>query len=570
MNLRAAFAFPLLAKELTERAARPRTYWMRILGGTLLFLAFWSDNRWLLREAIDSPASILGAGERMFESLTWMLLAGIYAFVPAMLCGAVTQEKERDSLALLLLTELRPWQIVVQKYIAGLVPALSLLLLAMPLGAVAYAYGGFTARSLAFTLLILVLATLQIAALALWCSCRFRTTVAAFLGTYALAALLVLVPALPVILEDALNKHWFPVRVEWWFFAHVPPAVLDTARAHTLGPLAIAATTLLFLFLAARDLPRRAFLPARPWLREFFGRIDRFMARVNRCVGSIAFRRKAGSLPLGEPVLWRETRARALARPEYLVRLLLAVEIPTLIAASLMSTPSFGRQLFELSLLGAIAGIVAVLVLSVTAANAFVTERVNQTLDVLLTTPLTGRDIVRQKARALRPLTWVLAVPLITIFGLEGWIEEITPWTGYAETLGLRTPSETWLQYIIGSALTVAICLPLVGWLSLWIGLWCRTRLRAIVTTLVVILAWSFGPFMLLEALDIDLVRRSAERWLWLASPLTYPSSNELGELRQFGDNAWVPLVVNFALYGGALWLIRRHCLWKADAYLRR
>lgn len=577
MNWRAAFAFPLLAKELTERAAHRRTYWMRVLGAVLLYLAFWADNRWLFLEGSASAAYLLGSGARMFDSLRDMLLIGIYAFVPAMLCGVVTQEKERDSLALLLLTELRPWQIVAQKYLGGLIPALSLLLLAIPLGGIAYAYGGFTSRELAYSLLVLVLATLQIAALATWCSCRFRTTAAAFLATYGFAALLVLVPLLPLILDEVFEKHWFSSQWQWWAGLHIPVAVLQgfqqkQAAAHIAitGPLVIAGTALAFLLLAVRDLPRRAFLPARPWLRLFFARIDRLMSRTNRFVGSIIIGPKAASLPDAQPILWRETRARALARPEYLVRLLLAVEVPAFFATMPLAHETFGRQAFGLSMLAAGLGIAAVLVLATTAANTFVTERVSQTLDVLLTTPVSAREIVRQKARALRPLTWVLAVPLLTVFAVEGWFEEVIPWTGYAETLGLRALGETWLQYAIGTALTVAICLPLTGWIALWIGLACRTRLRAIITTLIVIIAWAAGPFLVMELFDIPTGRSYATRWLMLASPLTYPALNEVGELRDLSEHAWLVLGANFALYGTALALIRAHCLRKADAWLRR
>lgn len=577
MNLRATFSFPLLAKELTERAAHRRTYWMRVLCALLLYLAFWADNRWIFRDGALSPASLLGTGARMFDSLRDMLFIGIYAFVPAMLCGVITQEKERDSLALLLLTELRPWQIVAQKFLGGLVPALSLLLLAMPLGAIAYAYGGFTAHELAYSLLLLGLATLQIAALATWCSCRFRTTTAAFLGTYGIAALLALVPILPIIISDALDKHWISPNASWWVGLHIPIAVLSgfkqkTTTAHIIvtGPLVIAGMTLLFLALAVRDLPRRAFLPARPWLRLFFARIDRFMARTNRIVGSVIFGRKAAPLPDAQPILWREVRTRALARPEHLVRLLLLVEVPTLLATMPLVQETFSRQAFGLSLLAAALGILAVLVLATVATNVFVSERVNQTLDVLLTTPLSAQEIVRQKARALRPLTWVLAVPLLTVFGVEAWFEEVTPWTGYGETLGLRALGENCLQYVTGTVLAVAICLPLVAWLAMWIGLKCRTRLRAIVTTLIVIIAWGVGPFLLIELFDIETGRGRAGRWCVLASPLSYPALNEVGELRDLSQNAWTALVANFAIYGSALGFIRWQCLRKADAYLRR
>ena len=58
----------------------------------------------------------------------------------------------------------------------------------------------------------------------------------------------------------------------------------------------------------------------------------------------------------------------------------------------------------------------AVLIISVNAANAFVSERVQQTLDLLLTTPMSARQIVEEKARAMRRFLYVAAAPLMTLF----------------------------------------------------------------------------------------------------------------------------------------------------------
>src|SRR4030095_6646511 len=147
----------------------------------------------------------------------------IAAFVPAMLCGVITHEKERDSLVLLLITRMRPWQIVIQKYLGGLIPALTILLLAMPLVAVAYAYGGVTARDLVAALVILVLAIFQVGAIALWASCRFRTTVAAFLATYFVGAAVFGLPALFVEINREFDLELIGMDYRWLLYAHFPP-----------------------------------------------------------------------------------------------------------------------------------------------------------------------------------------------------------------------------------------------------------------------------------------------------------------------------------------------------------
>jgi ABC-type transport system involved in multi-copper enzyme maturation permease subunit len=580
---RRLFALPLLAKELTERAARPRTYWMRLIAAVLLFMAFSVENKFIFRE--DNPSVLLGSGRGMLSDLAEFLFIGIYTFVPAMLCGVITHEKERDSLTLLMLTELRPWQIVLQKYLGGLIPAFTLLFLAMPLAGVAYAYGGFTIGQLGYTLLLLALACLQIGALAVWCSCWFRNTVGAFIGTYLTAAILlfgpILVRWLYVLVE--LRNRGFGTRpydqlFERYLVIHVPPAVLDLAESgrtfgklefSILGPLIIAGTTVFFLCAAAYHLPRRAFVPAEHRLRRVFGWLDSIASRGNRLLGNVRWGRAASELPEKMPVLWREMRSRALARPEHLLRLLVFVEIPVvLIALPLMGQRYFDREAYGLSLFGAVGGILAVLALSATASNALVSERVNQTLEVLLTTPMSAAQIVREKARALRRFTIVLTIPLLTIFGFE-CVSESTrfsvEWWG-----GGQKPNRLWL-YAICASLTVLVCLPLIGWLSLWIGMICKTRIRAIVATLGTILAWCVLPLIGMAMLNVDPSRHDPARYLTLLCPLLVPSMNELGSLDDFEPQApWLPVLVNFALYGGILFFIRHHCLTRADHYLRR
>ena len=119
------FHFPLLEKELTEEAARRRTYSMRVVYGVLLFLIVGVGESQFFNGAPEDPLRVLGEGDQLFRTLIETQFAGIFLFLPALMCGRITHEKERDSLALLLLTDLRPWQIVLQKYLAGLVPMIT-------------------------------------------------------------------------------------------------------------------------------------------------------------------------------------------------------------------------------------------------------------------------------------------------------------------------------------------------------------------------------------------------------------------------------------------------------------
>ena len=61
MSLARLISLPLLTKELVERAARRRTYWLRVLFGLALYIIFWSENRNRFRAA-NQPLALVGIG----------------------------------------------------------------------------------------------------------------------------------------------------------------------------------------------------------------------------------------------------------------------------------------------------------------------------------------------------------------------------------------------------------------------------------------------------------------------------------------------------------------------------
>ena len=85
------------------------------------------------------------------------------------------------------------------------------------------------------------------------------------------------------------------------------------------------------LLLARFFLVRRAFLSPFDLLPRLFKQIDRAMKWANRFVGGVVLYRDGGSVPVDDPVFWRETQRRVLGKPHYLFRLLCALEVPTVL-----------------------------------------------------------------------------------------------------------------------------------------------------------------------------------------------------------------------------------------------
>src|SRR5262249_48509229 len=132
------FGLPLLAKELIEQSTRKRTYVVRVVYAMLLFTAAWLLFYDVVQVGTTSPLANLGSGRRMFEVLMKLQFAGIYLVMPAVTCGVIAHEKERNTLALLFLTKLGPWTILLEKLCSRLVPMCGFLLMSLPL--LAYAY----------------------------------------------------------------------------------------------------------------------------------------------------------------------------------------------------------------------------------------------------------------------------------------------------------------------------------------------------------------------------------------------------------------------------------------------
>ncbi len=563
-----ALSFPLLAKELTEIAARRRTYIVRVVYALLLYGSFAAFLHPKLNYAGATVLGAMGMGRDLFYSLIVFQMFGIYLFLPAFTAGLITQEKERDSLVLLFLTELKPWQILLQKYASGLLSIFSFLLIGLPLAAFCYAYGGIPTAALFHGTVVLILSCLQVAALALLCSTRARTTVGAFLGTYIVAAVLVGI----VNLSGVAMDHWFQRPDSGSFinlFVKIFPLLLfneditiEQTLLHSIAPLVL---TFVFLLLARFYLVRRAFAPARNRLLAVFRWLDAAMQRGNRFFGNVTFRTHDRALPEDDPIAWREMSRTTLGRPHYLVRLLLVLEI-VVCALSLwaISDRVSSRDKGFLSLLAASLGTLSVLSLSAFAANAFVSERINQTLEVLLTTPLVARDIVRQKARMLTRFMWVLAIPLATVFGIETWSKsESTAWNGSRQAY-INIPA-----YVTWAALSLVVYLPLVLWLSLWIGLKMRTRFRAILTALGVIVAWCAVSIVIgvTSGMGSDRVQR-----LWLLlSPISIPMLNEFSEMREiFPKFTTIGPACSFLVYALLAFVFRHLCLRGAERELRR
>jgi len=229
--IRARFGLPLLSRELVQLAARPRTFAIRLAYAIALYgLAIWFYRGWSQRIPADSFES-LGKGKEFFEQLVWWQFCTIYLFLPAMTCGTITAEKERQTLVLLKLTRLGSWTILIEKLASRLMEIGTYLMLPLPLAAMAYGLGGIEVEEIWMAVYVLCITAIQVGCIALFFSTWFRTTAGAMLGVYLfgaagwlygaalsrwllIAALQLGLPAWPVPGMDEVRWYWLENAAE--------------------------------------------------------------------------------------------------------------------------------------------------------------------------------------------------------------------------------------------------------------------------------------------------------------------------------------------------------------------
>ncbi len=528
---------PLLVKELTEQAARKRTYLVRFGYTALLFVA--SCLLFYGNVSSDGTASVLGRGRPMFNQLVGIQFWGIYLLLPATVCGVISSEKEKESLCLLMLTTLTPWQIIIQKLFGRLIPMFAFLFISFPLMAIAFSNGGVTSSHLWSGILLLVLTCLQVGSFSIACSAFFRTTYEAFAASYLCFFLLCYsIPAL-----------YAPSLFAW--------AESRTFGATVAGSMMIVLSICGFLVLARHFLESRAFVPARNYLLELFRLLDGIFTDWNNLTGGIVLTHDVDVLPGTQPVAWRETSKKSLGTVRYLFRVLVVLELPLLWTFQLIRGPQGGTSLSSVTVLLYLLWGVAVAMVAVHASGLVSSERSRQTLEVLLTTPISARDIILQKFRGVRRLICVLCVPFLSVYLFEKWFQNSYRW-----------------DYVFWSSVFVLIYLPLTAWFCMWLGLKIRSQIRATLVAVSLIVAWITLPvgmlYIIAGGLNVEL--SGVARYLLIFSPTVVIRGIESGAPANFGIPSpyWPFYFGNAAFYGFLLWLFRHISLKDADRRLGR
>jgi ABC-type transport system involved in multi-copper enzyme maturation permease subunit len=552
--------WPLLGKELLEQASRRHTYVLRVLYALVFFGAFIF---YYMRNIAGGPVLVMGRGLAPFMFLVRIQLFTIFLFLPPMMAGAIAQEKERDTLGLLFLTDLSAWELILQKYVGRLIPMLTLLFLALPLMAVTYSLGGVSVLMLCSSAESLFLMCLAVGALTLECSSHEATTFRALMRSWLLCL--------------------FFMFFCWSGF--LSPLFYMSARAMSNSGLYLVPTffngaiylvpTWLFLVRAKQNLEARAFVQRRNLFGQQFKHLDHYWKDVRKLTRAMLRARDQEAYSLARQVVRKQ--AGWSGDDVSIGHFLLAkMQVPNLIAFGIILgtlgliflafTIAYEPKSAPFLVVTGGLWIVVLLTLPIQSANAVASERMNERLNVMLTTPLTSRELLDDWLAPVRRWINYLSRPLLVIVAIEAVVKfSIQP----ADSRVFNTT-----LFLAVSVATVAIYPRLVQWVSLWIGLRVRSQMRAMMTAFLLAAAWCFVPLMLASYLRQTHVLMPGElQTLEFASPVTVIGVVD-SIAREKADPVTADMialmVIHLCVAGVVLWSFRRICLKRADEYLGR
>jgi ABC-type transport system involved in multi-copper enzyme maturation permease subunit len=429
---------PIFNRELLTLPRRPRHYALRVAYLGLLWVL--AMTAWQVVVGWDRGATLGDTarfGMSVFYLLTHVELVFVLFFAALSAAGAVSLEKDRRTFVLLLLTDLRDYEIVLGKLLGSLLQILLFLAGTVPVFMLLLFLGGVAPGQVLRVMVILAGTAVAAGSLgclvALWRDKTFQTLALTvlFLVLYlclvhALAVLPAWLGGLPVVSpylteqSVASVQQWLEPRLA--LLQVLEPA--DEAARAGLDPalgfaLAMLGLSVLLNLWGIRRL--RAWNPSgepimqreRPEEEE-----ARDRARAHAAPGPV---RRVWA----NPILWREVATRAYGRRPLLVKAAYFVALALVCYYALAPLLAGERREWAAALGLVPVGILSLLLVSAQAVTAITSERDLGALDLLLVTDLTPREFIFGK---LLGVCWnskeFLLPPLLLAlyYGVTGWL----------------------------------------------------------------------------------------------------------------------------------------------------
>jgi ABC-type transport system involved in multi-copper enzyme maturation permease subunit len=404
---------PILAREWMVAPRRMRFYVQRVVFVVVLFSLVCTA--WALMAGIQQVRNV-GDLSR-FGVLVFQIVVPLELIVTMFLAAvtsasSVTQEKDRRTLILLLLTRLTSTQIVVGKLASSLIGIANLIFAALPLLLLIAILGGVSIQQVFLaTAIIIVTATWSGAlanVVAFW---REKTFQALAITLLAIVGWLAFCEAIAAGSVSAVDMRWAdvlsPVRALWSVCQPISQRQWMMIPGGAATAYCLLGASAAFVFSSIAIMRLRVWNPSRqvrqqpPELDE-----DYSVNQSDRTTEKRSWKVRAPRQMWNNPVLWREMRTWAYGRKLLLIRLAYFALFAAAVAG-LYWTVSTGVALQRSRLADELIPVsakllapffvISLVMINALAVNSITNERDAQALDLLLATQITPTQFLLGK-----------------------------------------------------------------------------------------------------------------------------------------------------------------------------
>ncbi len=492
---------PIIQRELISNLRRHRSFVLLLIYQaalmTLILIAYPRVER------LDVSNSGVEA-ERLSNFFFLGQFAILSMITPSFTAASIAGEKERKTYEMLLASPLRPMPIIFGKLIASLTPLLLLMIGSFPIVFICLPLGGVSLEEVFAGYVSIVFAMYLFGAISITCSSVFKRT------SSALAISCVLIA--PIVLAFILL---------WLNLA--PYGTTRLVLSSIVFPIVAAIIATLLLYYSSRRLlyPQdmgsmgNEVIDLEKEKTEAIGMLiqsEQFPDRL------FAPPRRAQLIADGaNPVYDKEIHAELFSQGTLTLRII--IQMSMLIAIPLMSVFLFIEPAWYYFYLDYILAFNA-LAAAVFCAGAMTSERERQTIDLLLTSPLSGWQIIGGK--------------LLAGFRVSGVLTTFLVWPLVLGTL-LTTELRRNVLTMLLAVAVLAVCSLANAVLAMFCSTFLQRTRQAMVATFIAVLLFYLAPLLLHEFTAGNSTLRTLNEW-----------SNRLGVLSPFMAAHHLPLQFPF------------------------
>jgi ABC-type Na+ efflux pump permease subunit len=442
-------------------------------------------------------------GPFLFQILTFVELSLLLFFAALSAASTITQEKDRRTFVLLLMTDMRNYEIVLGKLLGSLLQIALLLLATIPVLMMTLLLGGVALSQVIQVVVLLAAVALASGSLgglvALWREKTFQSLAL----TVLLLVLYLCVVAGANLIPAGLKERWHLAQYQSWFDPF--QAWLSVISGEQLRGLAPAYGFGLMMLLLSCLLNAWGIARLRVWNPSGEPIMQR--ERPEDAEAEEKDRAKAHAAPgarrnvWDNPILWREIRTRAYGRRPLLVKMAYFLVLGLICYYALTPLWSGGDRPAFAAALGLVpVGILSLLLISAQAVTSITSERDTGALDLLLVTDLSPKEFIFGKLGGITFNTLAFLLPplvLIVVYGFYHFLA--TPPREYPGLAG---------SYNLQAALAVSGCALVVMAFSIVLGIHVALRTMisrfAVINTLGTIFFLSVGTLVCIYLILIN------------------------------------------------------------------